>query len=64
LLCCIELPWRIDTAVSVVLVGSFVCMEADMLYSKVTDKELALTNAGALPAMLPVPSLDSRYGCL
>ncbi|KAJ7246057.1 hypothetical protein C8J57DRAFT_1241840 [Mycena rebaudengoi] len=31
---------------------------------KVTDEELALTNAGALPAMLPVPSPDSRYGCL
>ncbi|KAF7359738.1 hypothetical protein MVEN_00698400 [Mycena venus] len=27
---------------------------------KVTDEELALTNAGALPAMLPVPSPDSR----
>ncbi|KAJ7433226.1 hypothetical protein FB451DRAFT_1196371 [Mycena latifolia] len=27
---------------------------------KVTDEELALTNAGALPEMLPVPSPDSR----
>ncbi|KAJ7033921.1 hypothetical protein C8F04DRAFT_1234569 [Mycena alexandri] len=27
---------------------------------KVTNEELALTNAGALPAMLPVPSPDSR----
>jgi hypothetical protein len=39
-------------------------MEVDILDSKVTDKELALTNAGALPLMLPVPSPDSRYGYL
>lgn len=36
-------------------------MDADILDSKVSDKALAVTNAGNLPFMAPIPSPDVRY---